>query len=66
MTDPILLLPNHYLNILNKDTGQIRTEVGPKRLILNSNEERLGFSQHAIILQRGQYCVINNPYDPKT
>jgi hypothetical protein len=66
MADTILLLPNYYLNILNKDNGQIRTEVGPKRLVLSSNEVSLGTSQQAIILQQGQYCVINNPYDPET
>lgn len=61
----ILLYPNTYIHVLNQDTGEIRTEVGPKRLVLSGNEKEIGGVKDAIILERGNYCFIKNPYDEK-
>jgi len=59
-----VLLPNTYIYVQNTDTGEVRTETGPKRVVLHGNEKFYGDKKSCVILLRDQYVPVNNPYDP--
>lgn len=48
---------------MNQDSGEIRTIVGPQRVVLNSNEEMVGGITSATIIYEDEYCIVKNPYD---
>lgn len=58
-----ILYPNQYIHILNNDTGIVRIEIGPKRVVLSGNEEQVGSVKTGRIVSENQYCVIKNPFD---
>lgn len=58
--------PNQYVHILNEDTGNVKTEIGPARVVLKGNERLLGEKKSCIVVTESQYCVVLNPYDEST
>lgn len=58
-------MSNTYIHVLNQDSGEVRTEVGPKRVVLASAEEQIGDIKTAQILNDDEYAIIKNPYDAK-
>jgi hypothetical protein len=62
----VLLYEHECCYILNQDSGSIRLEVGPQRIVLKGNEKLESGPHKTTVLTRDQYCVILNPFDPKT
>lgn len=63
----ILLDRFEYAHVRDKNTGDVRLEVGEekrgKRLQLNSHEEHLG-TWEKVRVQDGQFAIVRNPFDP--
>jgi hypothetical protein len=58
-----LLTEYTYIHIINEDNGMVRTEIGPKRIILKGNENFLGTIQNCVIIKEGEFAILKNPYD---
>jgi major vault protein len=60
-----LLYPNEYIHVLDNNTGEVRTVMGPQRFIIASNEQMIGSITNAKIIYEDEYVIIKNPYDEK-
>lgn len=58
-----LLTEYTYVHVLNEDTAVVRTELGPKRVILKGNEKFLGSPLNCVTIKGGEFAILKNPYD---
>jgi len=60
------LKENQFIHVINNDTAEVKTVIGPQRVLLAGNERTLGKKiKNATIIPENYYATIHNPYDVK-